>query len=249
MNLVRSVALLSVLTLGLYVGFPATAQTVVGDEPGIVVVGTGTATAPADVATLQFLVMSNFGMQPGAQNQLNDEQLESIVLALVANGVAETDITLTIPASIPGFSVGGPPIGEVKAVIRQPERDQLPELVEAIRNVELEGGLQVFHVGGRYEPADCESLTQEAREAAIADARMRGAGVAAGLGEELGDVVQAMEMTSFGAPGQQSCAPAGMGDSYGPLGAGSEPLFDPEMTEARVTVQMALTFAFADDGS
>jgi len=101
----------------------------------------------------------------------------------------------------------------------------------------------VLHVGARYEAVDCVALTQRAREAAIADAKVRAEGLAQGLGLTLGGLTQASEPPYFGPAGMDSCAAPGA-ETFGPYGPGTDPAFDPEATEATVTVQVTLTYAF-----
>ncbi|MGD9710873.1 MAG: SIMPL domain-containing protein [Thermomicrobiales bacterium] len=92
-----------------------------------------------------------------------------------------------------------------------------------------------------FEPADCVTLLQEARDAAIADAQQRAEGLAASLGGTLGSLIQASETPFYGAAGNTSCDPAG--EVYGPYGPGTLPAFDPRAAEAEVHLQVTLTYA------
>jgi uncharacterized protein YggE len=104
----------------------------------------------------------------------------------------------------------------------------------------------VFYVGARYDTADCAALVQAARLAAIADAKQRAEGLAQGLGITLGDLTLASEFPFFGSSGTGSCDPTGTSQVFGTYGPGSEPAFDPNATEVVVTVQVTLTYAFAE---
>jgi uncharacterized protein YggE len=270
----RALVLPAALALALLAAAPAAAQTVPGAEPGIVAVGFGSASAPAASATLQFLLTSSqaFGMgvegvpteegpageadgTPVSEGQseagafgpprLTEDAIAPVVAALVAAGAPEAGIEVTVPVTSEVFGPGGPELGEVRVAVEQPQADALVALVAAASEAASEAGLSVFHVGARYEAADCAALVQEAREAAIADARSRAEGLARGLGVALGELVQASETPYYGLPGSGSCVPAGTEGYFGPYGPGTEPPFDRRQTEATATVQVVLTFAMA----
>jgi hypothetical protein len=266
----RSLALLVALALVALTASPVLAQPAPGQEPGIVAVGFGSASAPAAAATLQFLLgpSQSFGIgggvvaeAPPAEGEgtpgpgalpgegtggppsLTEGQLAPVVAALVAAGAPESGIAVTVPATSELFGPGGPGIGEIRVTVDRPQGDALRGLVRAAYGAAPGAGLTVLHAGARYEAADCAALLQAAREAAIADARARAEGLAQALGVTLGELVQASETPSFGLPGAGSCAPAGSEAVYGPYGPGTEAPFDPDATEATASVQVVLTYA------
>ena len=100
--------------------------------------------------------------------------------------------------------------------------------------------MTVLHVGALFEPADCAALLQEARDAAIADARLRVEGLATSLGGTVGELVQASETPFYGPAGTTTCEP-GSG-VFGPYGPGTLPAFNPGNVEAEVYVQVTLTY-------
>lgn len=236
----------------------ATSTVAQGQTAGIQATGIGTASAPAQTAHLQILLGSSaaFGMgaietiemPPGTPAigpmSLSEEKLGPVIDVLAGAGIGEDAIEVTIPSSSPFFGPGGPENAEIRVTVDQPQGDDLARLVAAIRAAAPNSGLTVLHVGARYDAADCASLTQQAREAAIADASQRAEGLAQGLGVTLGELVQASESPYFGPTGTESCAPAGTEGSFGPYGPGTDPAFDPNATEARVTIQATLTYAF-----
>lgn len=263
-------AVLALLTLA-----PRTAwaQPITGTESGIVAVGFGEASAPASSASLQFLIGPNeFGMMggmppdmviegtPGAEGMpsgmemfgppsLTAEQLGPIVDALVAAGATEDAIEVTVPdVSSAFYGPGGPQTGEIRVNVDQPDAQGLSDLVTAGRDAATNSGLSVFHVGVRYDVADCAALVQQAREAAVADAQERAEGLAQAVGASLGDLVQASEFPYFGPTGSGSCGAEGSPEQiYGPYGPGTDPPFDPSAAaEAEVYVQVSLTYAFGD---
>jgi len=124
--------------------------------------------------------------------------LVPVVEAITGAGIASDAIAVTIPASTSIFGPGGPEIAEVGVTIDQPQSGAMVELVSAVTAAAQQSGLSVLHVGSRYEAADCVALLQEARDAAIADAKLRAEGLAQALGVTLGELVQAGEYPYFG---------------------------------------------------
>jgi hypothetical protein len=267
--------LLFVLAIAMLALVPARAlaQPVPGQLTGIVATGFGSASEPAQSATLQFLVGSDmfFGMGmpmmeatevgPGTpesgpapvmeaplSGRLTEDSLLPIIEALIAAGAASEAIETTVPTETGGFTgPGGPEAGEIEVIVDQPGGELLSGLVAAVRDAAPGAGLSVLHVGVEYEAADCASLIQQARDVAIADAQERAEGLAAGLGVTLSELIQASETPYFGAPEAGSCAPEGSDAFfYGPFGPGTYPLFDPESTEATVSIQVTLTYAFGE---
>lgn len=232
-----------------------------GPSTGIQATGTGSASAPAQTAHLQILLGSSasFGMgpmemAPGTPSielppagpmgpvSLSEEQLGAVIDVIEGAGIGEEAIEVTIPVYNGFFGPGGPETAEIRATVDQPQGADLVNLVAAIHAAAPESGLTVLYVGARYETADCAALMQQAREAAIADANLRAEGLAQGLGVTLGELVQASELPYFGPTGTDSCAPAGTAGGFGPYGPGTDSAFDPNATEATVTVQVTLTY-------
>lgn len=237
-----------------------------GSPEGIQATGIGVASAPAQTAHLQILLGSSaaFGMgsiemiempagtpgtdsaQAGPVNMIgvSEDQLGPVIDVIAGAGIAEDAITVTVPSSNKLFGVGGPETAEIRVSIEQPSGEDLIALVAAIHAAATDGGLTVLHVGARYDAADCAALTQQAREAAIAGANQRAQGLAQGLGVTLGELALASETPYFGLTGAESCTPAGVVASFGSDGPGTDPTFDPNAIEARVTIQVTLTYAF-----
>ncbi len=231
---------------------------------GIQATGFGTASAPAQTAHLQFLLGSSaaFGFAPmefdpgtpGAEPPpmgpmgmptVSAEQVDAVVEAITATGIGSDAIATTVPAYSSMFGPGGPETAELRVTIEQPQAGDLIDLVAAVQAVAKQSGLAVLFVGARYEAADCASLVQEARVAAIADAQVRVEGLAQGLGVTLGELTQASESPYFGPIGIDPCSLAGTSEGFGPYGPGTEPAFDPNATEVTVTAQVTLSYDIA----
>jgi Protein of unknown function (DUF541) len=266
-----------VAVLGLVALSPqaADAQVSPSGEPGIVAMGFGRAAEPAASASLQFLIgpsqMSYMGTSevtvgesteggpmaspvmegvPGMPPSVTAEQLDPIVQALVDGGVASDAITVNVPVTNAMiFGPGGPETGEILAEVSNPEEQQLTDLVDAARQAARDANLSVFLVGATFEANDCATLTQQARDAAVADARARSEGLAQAVGTTLGDLIQAAETPYYGPASGGSCAPEGTDPgTYGPYGPGTYPPYDPgDAAEAVVLAQVTLTFAFGSD--
>jgi hypothetical protein len=255
----------------------ANAQVSPSGVPSIVAIGFGRAAEPAASATLQFQIgpseLSSMGMSevpveegteggptaspvttgsPGMPPSMTAAQLDPIVQALVGGGVASDAITVTVPATNDMVAgPGSPETGEILAEVPTPEKQQLADLVDAARQAAKGANLSMFHVGATFEASDCASLTQQAREAAVADARARAEGLAHTIGTTLGELMQAAETPYYGPESGGSCPPAGADPTmygFGPYGPGTYPTYDPgDAAEAFVLAQVTLTFAFGSD--
>jgi len=265
-------ALIGVVALSLLVATAIVAPSALaqGQSATIQATGTGTASTPASTAHLQFLVgtgamygMDSVSMEaaipdveagtpvvampavmPMNSASLSEQQLTPILDALGNAGIGTEAIQVTIPVYGGIYGPGGPETAEIRVTIDQPQRDELVGLIQSISTAAAENGLTVLYAGARYDTADCAALMQQARTAAIADATVRANGLAQGLGVTLGALQQASEMPYFGSAGSDGCAAAGTEVDFGSYGPSSEPAFDPDTTEATVTVQVTLTYAF-----
>jgi uncharacterized protein YggE len=189
------------------------------------------------------------GWAPFEAARLSLEQLEPIVAALEGAGVDGDDIQAAAPVDIGVYGPVAPGAGEILVAVDDPEAERLQELIAVVDDTVQQLGLTAQHVGVRYEPEDCDALIQSARDAAVADARERAAALSESLGMPLGELVQASETPFFGSPEMGACAPEGTEWlSYGPYGPGTYPAFDARSVEAKVTIQITLTYSFGAMG-
>jgi uncharacterized protein YggE len=220
----------------------AAAQVVPGSSPGIVVTGIGVATAPATAAAIQLIVgPENYGMMPGTT--IPDEDVLPIVDAIVASGVAASDVEVINPGSNSMFTgPGGGGSVTLRFEVENPTDESIDELVQSLYEAAADANLAIQHIGARFLADDCEGLQQEASDAAVADARARAERLAASLGAELGALVQAMDGNLFYTGSADSCAPV-PADGFGPYGPGVDAALDPSLpVEATVRAQITLTF-------
>jgi uncharacterized protein YggE len=238
------VALLALMLAAVMARPVAGMQTLAGQSDGIVVTGSGVASGPATAAEVQVMIGPDpySGMMPGGL--ITAEEIEPIVAEIVAAGVAEADIEVTIPAS--NSSMMGPfPGGAMLSFeVPEPTQEGLSELAQGLHAAALAARLSIQHLGVRYVSDDCEALLQEASDAAVADARTRAERMARSLGVELGELVQAAGPAFVDPAAQGACGPTIRNMNYGPWGPGMEQPFDPTLpAEAAVSTQVTLTFA------
>jgi hypothetical protein len=275
----RSVLVLVILVGGLLacVGVPrgAVAQTTAGQQPGVVAMGMGRASGPADSAEVQVIVGRDFGgmvsgvevpseaaavagspvpsgagWQPapvGMPPALTETDVAPIVDAIAGAGVPRAQIEVIIPAFTSMFSgPGGPGGAQLRFSLDHPTLDGLRALVRAVSDAASGVSLSLEHFGVHYVGGDCAALQQQAREAAVADARTRAEGLASALGVTLGELTQAADNLFYGPYGigtAGGCGPSAPEDS-GPYGPGMLPPFDAAVPAAAVAyAQVTLTFA------
>ena len=175
--------------------------------PGVTVTGVGEATAQPDKATVYLSIGSEFQMSSGEGFEIIPlEDLQPILDAIKANGVAEADIKVDrLTASM--YS------GESAAAIWFPW--DKPVEVEGLLGGVKEAasgvrGLGVQAVSVQYGLEDCPSVEKEAWEEALADARSRAETVTELAGGSLGDLVGISEVVNpislYGSPMVGGCA-------------------------------------------
>lgn len=181
----------------------------------------------------------------GVPAPLTEADLAPITEAIVASGVASDQIEVLVPAFSSMYTgPGGPGNAQIRFSVADPDATELTELFQTLQATAMDEGLSLDHMGVRYSGADCAALEQEARTAAVADARSNAENLAVALGGELGTLVQAADSNYFGYD-TSGCSPA-MPDDFGPYGDGTEPAFDPSKpAEVVVYAQVTLTYELA----
>lgn len=229
--------------------------------PSVVsVIGYGEASAPAETATIQLVITdSNYsgppiaqpGGTPGARER---ESVAGVVAALVEAGIAEEDIEVFVGPSVSFF-------GQARAILQlsvdAPESARINELLDASAIAAADESLLVGQVNARFGIEDCNGLISQAREAAIADARIQAEVQAELLGVTIGDVTSSIDLPTteetdpgyfgyFGSfrPGSTCSPDVASGQGAGLFGA---PVFDPSQ-EPNVTAysRIGLTFRIED---
>jgi uncharacterized protein YggE len=190
-GIVAAVLLLAVLAgiVGILYARPATAQTNVG-VPGmrqVSVVGHGEAKGTPDTASVQIGVETQAATAQQALAQ-NNTQAQAIVQKLTELGVAEKDIQTSNFNIFPAYGNDG----------RQVEGYRVSNIVTVtIRNLEQAGDLldQVVSAGANsvygvsFSVENPDALLEQARTAAIENARARAEQLASASGASIGQVL------------------------------------------------------------
>jgi uncharacterized protein YggE len=236
--------------------------------PNIEVVGYGTASGPADGATLQLLVVrdvpygeesqptpsSGSGVSSGSSQGRGS--LAPLVDAIMGEGVDEANVhVLTSPSLISVCdNYSRCSSSRIDVTVAQPTLDQLNAIVDAVGKEAVSSGMTIQDVGVGYTAADCSPLTRKAREAATADAKKRAAEQAEVLGVGLGKLLVSSEEAPTDPRDASGCTipKTGYGDSWWTAGSAglSVPSFDPSAPpQATVTVQIALAYAINEEAT
>ena len=259
LRLVAAAGVIALLVLSAHApsGGPANAQGALVEGPSVVVTGLGLASAPAETATIQVLLVSSgaFGGQPMGP-RLTETDLAPVVDALTAAGIDEADIQLvTGPGVVSAFyGPGGPSLALVEAILRDPTSDGVADAIAAADEAATSNGLAVQQVGAEYDLADCASLLREARQAAIDNAQAEAEELAELVGSELGDLLQVgSSPTYFSGPpvaaDDGGCPPSPETGVYGPSGSIGAPYDASAPVEARVYATVTLTYALGTDAA
>jgi uncharacterized protein YggE len=155
-------------------------------QPNIEVVGYGMASAPAERAVVQILIVRDvpFGDEPQPTSSTggntpvpgeNRNSLGPVIDSLMSIGVNEEDVVvLTSPSLISVCNnYSRCSSARIDVTVDQPALDQLNAIVNAVGAEAAQSGMTVQDVGVGYSVADCNALTRKAREAATTDAQKR----------------------------------------------------------------------------
>ena len=187
---------------------------------GLTVTGTGSATAPADVAVIYLSYYGNYYPQPSENPNTppppppapTAADMKPVVDALVAAGAIAENVEATAdPNPSGGF--------RVRAKFDKPTQAKVQALVAAANTAASKnskfapGGAQVG-----YFTNNCPALETEARRLAMADARSRSSALATTADVSLGRLSAVTESATFGYYGGTSCPSAtdsqGLEDPY-----------------------------------
>ncbi len=263
----RSLRLVTILMLfgSLALASPAMAQGEPGGHAGITVTGYGMASAPAESANLEFLIVDQdvfFGGPPQAPEveatpgSMARETVAPIVDAIEASESVES-VEVVIPLVSEIYSQA--PLARIDVMVANPDLDGLSTLVNDVTQAAAGERLLVGYVGAQFETADCATLERAAREAALADARDRAAIQAELLEVGLGEVVASADLDAagdvallYGAQGASAsnCDAVGSASAGGQFGpSASLPGFDPTSDSGEVEVHRQLRVTFAIDSA
>ena len=161
---------------------------------GVTATGTGTASAPPDIADITLGVEIIDADASAAINENND-RMAAVRAALTDVGVAELDVQ-TVSFNMWVEQVFGPqgPTGEVRYHVINQVRVRLRDLTQTGQLLEQALAAGANSVGGiTFGVEDVAALQREARDLAVDDAQARAAQLASRLGVELGSVREVTE--------------------------------------------------------
>lgn len=257
-TIIRS--MLTVLFSVLLVSSPLAAQGETASLSGITVTGYGSASAPADQATIILsLGETNYGpqttLQPGSTPGASERKSAAPAIdALVNAGLDEGQIELIVGPSVRDVgSYSGPAIALVRLTVENPSPERISDLIDAATVGAADERLILGRAGVRYEVEDCSALLQEARGHALADARESGSQQAELMNVSLGSITGSRDVRSdsdailYGGPlALSSCTPgADATNQYAPFNL---PAFDPT-ARAELIVTMSLDVSFEIEDS
>ncbi len=240
-----------------------------GVAAGLTVQGFGRATTPADSARVQFVVTQGRGFYPEPRPAPDgevpgeiapatatvtpppviEEDLGALVEAIEDQGVSEDDIEVTI---IPGGGYYDPygPVATARVTVTLRDADKVGPVVEAgttavemltvTSSGDASGTLFLQNIGVSYRVDDCDALLDEARGAAIEDARDNGEGLADALGVSRGALLAAWEY-SYDPTGYSACTEDSY--SYGLYEYEGPPYNPAAPAEVQIVSNVSLTYA------
>ncbi|MGD1901135.1 MAG: SIMPL domain-containing protein [Geitlerinemataceae cyanobacterium] len=184
------------------------AQIYMGDTPMATTYGRGFATAPADIATLNYSFSRyNYSAAVPASDTtvplFAATDREAIVAAFVAEGIAPEDID----ANLSNYDL------RVAIELDAPSQTKLDRLNEVAQQLAIADG--TFFLNNSYSSCGLSDFTpveNEARINAIAESRSRIDAMAEALDAEVGAILSTIEVHGY-APVSSSCDPStgGMG--------------------------------------
>ncbi len=194
-NLRRYTVIVVVVVAMLAVALPTMAQNDDSSSSTITVVGTGTAYAVPDTASVELGIENRSGSIRDAFSASNST-IDAIIGQLVELGVDRSDVTtsgLSIYRDYYGTETDGTSY-VVSNNIRVTIRDV--SMIADVINTAVEGGANQMY-GLTFSLSDTTALTSSARADAMTDARARAEELANLAGLSLGSVVRIVEQTNY----------------------------------------------------
>lgn len=230
---------------------PASAQTT-GLIPGtITVVGEGSASAPAETAMVLIVLGgdSNVYIDPAAIGPDGVStptviDATSVVNAIVASGIPAENVTV-MESSFQGEWGSGMPATPVtiSVTVDAPTVAGLSSMLETVRTTAAQNDQFVNQFSVLYSVADCRPLRQQAREAAVANAREQAEDQAMALDTTIGSISASRDTIpqSMGFVPMNGCSSVPVATPFSMKYVA--PMFDPAQP-AEVTVTAAVELSF-----
>ncbi|MEA2585592.1 MAG: hypothetical protein QOF33_3677 [Thermomicrobiales bacterium] len=232
-------------------------------QPSIVVTGSGAATAPAEQAIIQLLIVraAPFSQAfaadtPAPAANGTAGSIAPVIDAILTLGMPEGAIEVVSSPSLISVCSNSAQCSAVRVevTVDRPNLDALNAIVNAAGEAAGKQELTVQDVGVGYGVADCRPLHEQARTAAATDARNRAEAQARVLGVALGSLVVSSETAPTDPEAARDCAPVrgtNVDAWWTPGSVGlTVPAFDPQAAPEVVAVlQVTLAFAIRQEAS
>jgi uncharacterized protein YggE len=230
-------------------------------QPSIVVTGTGSASAPAEHALVQLLIVRaapysrDFSSDtPAPASTTGAVSIAPVVDAIQGVGVLEGAIRVLSSPSLISVCSNSAKCSAVRidVTVDKPDLDTLNAIVNAAGEAAGKQELTVQDVGVGYTIADCRPLHAQARDAAATDARGRAEAQAKAVGVTLGTLVVSSETAPAEPDDANGCPPFHPASSdawWTPGSVGlTVPAFDPlAVPQVAVTLQVTLAYMIRTD--
>jgi uncharacterized protein YggE len=225
-------------------------------KPSLLVTGAGRASAPAEQAVIQLLIVRNRPYSPNfvtvvpTSSSDRDGSLEPVVEAIMSTGIVSSAIDVVSSPSLISVCNNSSQCSaaRINITVARPTLDRLNQIVDAAGAAAGEQGLTVQDVGVGYTVADCRPIQAAAREAAVKDGQSRAEDQARVMGVSLGELLVSNEPAPNEPLDANGCVPLhGKTDDAwwtpGSIGL-TVPPFDPEATpEVAVDLEVSLAYA------
>lgn len=191
---------ISILGVLLLLAPTVSAQTLAPVSGAVTVLGEGSASAPAEQASVVITIGPDTNVYidysdpdavvPEASATPSAVNVTAVIDAIVAYGIPVEDVILVDTPFMGEWGSGmTPQPATILVTVTEPTVEGLSDLLEAVRTSAQAEGLFVNNFGVMYSVADCRALRQEARANAVAIARDEAEDQAAALDITVGDVV------------------------------------------------------------
>ncbi len=235
-------------------GAPFVAQQQAG-QTGITVQGFGSATADADSAVLQLYFGSGGGVYgkpvpmpypqtepptpgetPAPPKPIEEADLQPVIDAIVAQGVARSDIEFT------GGPYYDPYSSSAILTVKVANINSLDGIIKAATDAAAGlTGIFLQNTSVSYTVKDCASLEKAALQAAVDDAKARATVFAQTLAVGLGGVTGASSY-SYSPYGGTACGGGGFPGPY-PYAMGGMPYFQGQPSQVQVVANVSITYS------
>lgn len=195
MRLLSPLCLVAALSLAA----PALADT---HAPLITVTGTGTVNAPPDIATLMIGVTTQADTAAAAL-AANSTALDGVLARLTTAGIAQRDMqtsSLSINPNWTGYDSSAPVISGFVASNQLTVTVRDLSILGNVLDAAVQDGANTLN-GLTFAVADPSPLLDDARRAAVADARLKAELLAEAAGVTLGPITSISETTVSDGPG------------------------------------------------